>query len=236
MSEYTPSDPTLAERFTNALNVGPSPERAEMRRMGAAMRRVIERLVNSKAPLDELREAADMLEDIAHTMEKHPQGRMYEFAESANAGAPLAFFDHSPVMGVSNPLAPPLKLAVIDDRVRGEVRYGSAYEGPPGAVHGGYVACAFDEVLGLAQTIGGHPGMTGTLTIRYRRPTPLYVDLRFDAGIDKVDGRKTYTSGTLHAGDDLCAEAEGLFIAVDMVKIAELMKRRADRKAGAASD
>ena len=107
MSEYTPNDPSLAERFTNALNVGPSPERAEMRRMGAAMRRVIERLVNSKAPVDELREAADMLDDIAHSMEKHPQGRMYEFAESANAGAPLAFFDHSPVMGVSNPLAPP---------------------------------------------------------------------------------------------------------------------------------
>jgi acyl-coenzyme A thioesterase PaaI-like protein len=229
MSEYTPTDPTLAERFTNALNVGPSPERLEMRRMGAAMRRVIERLVNSKAPADELREAADALEEIAHMMERHPQGRMYEFAESANAGEPLAFFDHSPVMGISNPLAPPLKLAVIDNRVHGEVRFGPAYEGPPGAVHGGYVACAFDEVLGLAQTIGGSPGMTGTLTIRYRRPTPLYTDLRFDAGIDRVDGRKTYTSGTLYAGDDICAEADGVFISVDMFKIAELMKRRAER-------
>jgi len=232
MSEYTPSDPTLAERFTNALNVGPSPERLEMRRMGAAMRRVIERLVNSKAPLDELHQAADLLEEIAEKMEAHPQGRMYEFAESANAGAPLAFFDHSPVMGVSNPLAPPLKLAVIDERVHGEVRYGTAYEGPPGAVHGGYVACAFDEVLGLAQTIGGSPGMTGRLTIHYRRPTPLYTDLRFDAGIDRVEGRKTYTSGQLFAGDDLCAEADGVFISVDMVKIAELMARRAARTSG----
>ena len=42
--------------------------------------------------------------------------------------------------------------------------------------HGGYVAAAFDEVLGLAQDLGGQSGMTGTLTIKYRRPTPLHAD------------------------------------------------------------
>ena len=63
----------------------------------------------------------------------------------------------------------------------GLVRFGSAYEGPPGHVHGGFVAAAFDEVLGYVQSLGGRPGMTGTLTVRYRSPTPLYTELRFEA-------------------------------------------------------
>src|SRR5947209_2294161 len=85
------------------------------------------------------------------------------------------------------------------------------------------LAAAFDEVLGMAQSLGGQPGMTGTLTIRYRRPTPLHTDLRFEATLDRTEGRKLFTSGRLHAGDTLCAEAEGLFIQVDFAKIAELM-------------
>ena len=44
------------------------------------------------------------------------------------------------------------------------VTFGSAYEGPPGCVHGGYVAAAFDEMLGFVQSLGGNPGMTARLT------------------------------------------------------------------------
>ena len=39
-------------------------------------------------------------------------------------------------------------------------------------------------VLGAAQTFSGAPGMTGTLTIRYRKPTPLHTDLRFEGRFD----------------------------------------------------
>lgn len=215
------------DRIDRLRNAEVTPRRAEMRRVGDATRRVIARLVATKATEDELKAAADALEQIAETLEKYPQGRLYEgFAESANAGDPHAFFDHSPVMGVANPLAPPLRLEVRDGKVQGRVYFGPAYEGPPGAVHGGYVACAFDEVLGLAQSVGGSPGMTGTLTIRYRRPTPLHTELRFEGGIDRVDGRKIFTSGQLYADDELTAEAEGIFISVDLSKVAELMAKR----------
>ena len=64
--------------------------------------------------------------------------------------------------------------------IKGTVTFGSAYEGPPGHVHGGYVAAAFDELLGMTQSLGGMPGMTGTLTVRYRRPTPLRTELHPD--------------------------------------------------------
>src|SRR5262250_3653571 len=143
------------------------------------MRLVIERLVASDAPEAELRLAAEQLERYAEHLRTHPRLRHFQgFAESANAGDIGAFFDQSPLIGLANPLAPPVRLAKTGERTaEGRVRFGSAYEGPPGCVHGGYVAAAFDEVLGYAETFSGAPGMTGTLTVVYRTPTPLHTEV-----------------------------------------------------------
>jgi len=64
--------------------------------------------------------------------------------------------------------------------------------------------------------------MTGTLTIRYRRPTPLLTELTFEAYVDRVEGRKIFTHGTLSANGRLTAEAEGLFIAVGQERFAAM--------------
>ena len=88
------------------------------------------------------------------------------------------------------------------------------------------MAAAFDEVLGSAQSLGGRPGMTGTLTIHYRRPTPLHTELRFEGRVDAGRRPQDVHRGTVHAGDRLCAEAEGLFMAIDFAKIAELRRQR----------
>jgi acyl-coenzyme A thioesterase PaaI-like protein len=206
-----------------------SPQRAEMRRMAEAMRLVIERLVATKAPAEELERAATALEAIAASLDGYPRGHLFEgFAETANAGDPHAHFDHSPIIGKANPLAPPLELSVVEGQVVGRAVFGSAYEGPPGAIHGGYVAAAFDELLGMAQSLGGNPGMTGTLTVRYRRPHPLHTEIRFEAELVRIEGRKIFTVGRSFADRELRAEAEGIFISVDFSKIAELMARRKD--------
>jgi acyl-coenzyme A thioesterase PaaI-like protein len=200
---------------------------AERRRLATAMRQVIDRLVTSDAPEDELRVAADGLERYAARLATHPRRALPAgFAETANSGDVGAFFDYSPMIGRSNPLAPPIDLRIEDDVVHGRVTFGVAYEGPPGHVHGGFVAAAFDEVLGFAQSTTGHPGMTGTLTIRYRRPTPLEQELRFEATVLRVEGRKIFTEGRLYAGDRLTAEAEGLFVSVDPAKMGELARAR----------
>ena len=39
-------------------------------------------------------------------------------------------FEHSPLIGRANPLAPPMRLLDIDGVVHGQVTFGSAYEGP----------------------------------------------------------------------------------------------------------
>ena len=76
------------------------------------------------------------------------------FAESANAGGdPHAFFDHSPIIGQANPLAPPIELAARRRHGRRPGPLRSRLRGSARGVHGGYVAAAFDEVLGTAQSL-----------------------------------------------------------------------------------
>jgi len=147
-----------------------------------------------------------------------------------------AFFDKSPIIGLSNPLSPPIRLEsdAKNERVFGYVNFGSAYEGPPGCVHGGWVAAAFDEVLGFANSLTGSPGMTARLTVHYRKPTPLHTDLRFEATVDRIEGRKIFASSRLRAGELLTAESEGLFVSVQPPKFLALIEAR--RRRGVAKD
>jgi acyl-coenzyme A thioesterase PaaI-like protein len=205
-----------------------SPRRLEMRRLADAGRVVIERLATTDAPHDVIERAASLLEAAAHELDGYGRVRSYEgFAEAGPAGGDEhAHLDHSPIMGLANPIAPRMRIEWGGDKVMMIGEFGSAYEGPPGSVHGGWLAAMFDEVLGMAQSIGGQPGMTGTLTVKYRRPTPLHRELRFEGTLDRVEGRKIFTTGRCYDGDVLTAEAEGLFIRVDFQKIAAMMTER----------
>lgn len=201
----------------------------EKRRLARAMRRVIRGLIETDAPHGELAAAADALEAFGERLERLPRSNKYEgWAETSPSGNVGAFFDKSPIIGLSNPLAPPIRLEADPDNQRafGYANFGSPYEGPPGCLHGGWVAAAFDEVLGFVNSLTGHPGMTARLTVNYRKPTPLYTDLRFEAFIDRVEGRKSFTHGQLFANDVLTAEGEGLFVGVEREKFVEWIERR----------
>ena len=89
-------------------------------------------------------------------------------------------------------------------------------------MHGGYVAGLFDDILGGAQTLlDGATGLTGTLKVWYRNLTPLDTELVFTAWVDHVRGRRIHARATCHADGVLTAEAEALFIRVDMAALAE---------------
>lgn len=200
----------------------------QKRRLASAMRLVIERLVPSNAPEEELRRAADALERYAEALNAHPRLKHFHgYAESANAGDVGAFFDQSPMIGLANPLAPPITIGRSGPLTAlASVTFGAAYEGPPGCVHGGFVAAAFDEVLGYVQSLGGNPGMTARLIVHYRRPTPLHTELIFEGELVRTEGRKIFCTGKVRAGGELTAEAEGLFISVDHARFLALLEKR----------
>lgn len=116
------------------------------------------------------------------------------------------------VVGLRNAIAPPLDVQREDDgSVWAEVHLGAPYEGPPGLVHGGVSALLLDQLLGEAAAHGGAPGMTGTLTLRYRRGTPLG-DLRMEARIDRTEGWKSIVKGAISDAEGVTVEAEGIFV------------------------
>ncbi len=228
------SDPALADRLALALAAirepAGEPAVTASRELGETLRRVIDRLTATSAPTEVLGRAREQLEQVEALLRPYTAVRRYEgSSEASGLFHDRAFFDWSPQLGLSNPLAPPIHVGVEDGIVVGRARFGIAYEGPPGCVHGGFVAAAFDEVLGLTQSLSGQVGMTGTLTIRYRRPTPLNADLRFEGRVESVSGRKVITAGRLLAGEELTAEATGLFITITPQHFSALAAQRERR-------
>lgn len=128
-------------------------------------------------------------------------------------GDDSALAERSGISGRSNPLAPPLHLEWHDDRISAWATYSDSYEGPPGCLHGGFVAAAFDDLLGLVQLTSGTAGYTGTLKVRMIRPTPLHHRIDYEAGVDRVEGRKIWVWGRSSIDGEPLGEAEILFIA-----------------------
>ena len=202
------------------------------RDLAAALRELLDCVAATDASEDELLGAAHDIRTTAQRFAAQP--RMKEppgVAEMALSGME-SFHDRSPLVGLSNPIAPPLDFAPDLDTgsVHGTGTFGSAYEGAPGCVHGGYIAAAFDELLGMACIFSGNPGMTGSLTTHYRRPTPIQTELRLEGRLDRVEGRKIFTAGEVYAGDVLTAESTGIFISITREKFEELNAARLERR------
>ncbi|HCS27495.1 MAG TPA: PaaI family thioesterase [Spongiibacteraceae bacterium] len=199
------------------------------RRVADAIRQLNEVLVTSTPPVDELHDIAEQLEITAAKFGRHPRlyGR-FAFTEAGQGNYGEIFHELNPLSGRSNPVAPPLNMWQDGEMARASVTMGWRYEGPPGSVHGGFVAALFDDFLGMAQMMGNQPGMTGTLTVKYRRPTPLETPLALSAWVDKTDGRKTFVHGKIEAGGSVTAECECIFIRPkeDMGKLREAVMER----------
>ena len=116
------------------------------------------------------------------------------------------------VIGIRNALAPPLFThRDSEGRISADFHLGAAYEGPPGHVHGGVAALILDHVLGEAASPDRQPRFTGTITMRYLRPTKLG-PLRTEAIRIRSEGVKTYCSGHIADAEGITVEAEGVFI------------------------
>lgn len=184
------------------------------------LRALVSEAMRSTAAASDVDRASELLEEALELLGRPgPEG---------GAATDSHFIDRSPLMGLMNAIAPPMTLEIDREAevAVGRVVFTEPYEGPPGHVHGGFIAAAFDEVLGQAQSLTGRPGMTGRLSTSYRSPTPLYTEIVFRGWVEKVDGRKILTKATAHSGETLCAECEGLFLSMPAELIDRLRKGR----------
>jgi hypothetical protein len=132
------------------------------------------------------------------------------------------------VTGRYNPLAIPVVIEHRPPRAVGLVSFTTPYEGPPGCVHGAVLAGVFDMVLTEANLLADAAGPTLELTIRYRKPTRLHVETRFEAWVAERKGRVVTTAGHALQGDVVTVEAIGKFVKLERDQVIALGQQAAE--------
>ncbi len=207
-----PPDPRTTYDATDPAEDAPL---ARKHRLVRETRRLVELVAHldadEAAPAD-IDALAAAVSEVADRLE--PQPSLHARGGLASVGGHQgALLERSGISGRSNPLAPPVEWHADGDDLRGWATYSPAYEGPMGNVHGGFVAAAFDDIMGSAQIASGIAGYTGTLTVKMLRPTPLRKQIDYAAGVRGVDGRKIHVWGTSECEGERLGEAEIVFIA-----------------------
>lgn len=203
------------DEFIERLQGALAPIRDDRTRAADATRRIMRALTASSASRDALDPLVTQLVEIADRLDEHALTSRYV----PGGGLGLAPGDDlmvtHPLVGGANPIAPPIRMERTADGIRGRAAYGVSYEGLPGCLHGGFIAMGFDSTLIFAAVLAGHPGVTGSLTIRFLATTPLHVEVVYDAAVTNIEGRRATVTGRLTDPDGtVCAEAEGVFVLV----------------------
>lgn len=199
---------------------------AAKREAAAVVRELVATLVITDAPASALEAAKAHAQAALDAIASHPKRTFGDIIGNGSPRDVAQVADRGTLVGPCNPVAPPMMLRMLDgdSRAVGEVTFDSPYEGGPGMLHGGLVAAAFDQVFGYLQTERRVPCLTGTLSTKYRLPTPIRTPLVFEVWIASVSGRRTKLEGTCTARGQVTAEGEALFIEIDR----EMMKKRQD--------
>ena len=194
---------------------------AAKRRLGDSLRQLTADLVTCTSSTDELDSITKNILAASSILQSSPaicgrtayeKNTAYDYGSMSSIG-----YELNPLDGCANPIASPMKTWINEDEAcaYGETIMGWQYEGPTNCVHGGFVAAIFDQFLGIAQKLTGQPGVTGTLKIRYIKPTPLNTPLKLTGRVKSVQGRKNVLVGEMWANEVLTASCEGLFITID---------------------
>ena len=184
------------------------------RRVAAAVRKISEVLVTSSPDLEDMHTFAEELERTADRFADTPRlyGRLEWIRTGEHGSYGQVSHELNSLAGFSNPLAPPVHTWIDGETAFGRCICNWAYEGPPGSVHGGFVAAIFDQFMGMAQSIGGQPGMTAYLNVNYHQRTPLNTELNLRGELVELAGRKTRMLGEMFAGQERTASCEVLFV------------------------
>jgi acyl-coenzyme A thioesterase PaaI-like protein len=187
-------------------------QKQQLHRLAASVRSLVRSSVALTAPLDTLTELADSAERLAADAAALAGERPFRRSKAPDGDDYTGVLPWSVVSGAYHPIAAPVSMRIEDGLMVGTVRFGLAHEGQVGCVHGAVIAGVWDEVLAFAALADGAPGHTAYLTTTYRKLTPIDTELRFEASVERIDGRKVYVTGRCMADGELRTEANALFI------------------------
>lgn len=190
--------------------------RDAMRELAVALRRLNDAAVTSGAVPEELHAVAAEATTLAARLEavRHPgpySGLLGDLG--ATWTDPHDFLPLMPMAGEFNPIAPPLRIEVVDGRAIGRVTLRRQHTGPPGVAHGGSLASICDQMVAAAGWCAGVAGVTKWLRVEFRKPAPLDVELVCEAVATPLDERRTSSTVEIRAGEVVCVRAEAETVA-----------------------
>ena len=194
----------------------------------AAMRRLAGMLMSLEHPhraVDEMVERFAAWEsELAEAMPMDMSPRM----GAAATDSQRIYLDHSRDVGRYNPCFPEYRFHHISDETSyGTVNFPLVYEGPPGLVFGGFIAVFFDGVTQHQNCATGRSGKTRVFNLRYRRPTPVLTDLRFEVERSTHDSEVTSVARLTLDDEVLCsAEVSAVSVPADRLITTQFGTRR----------
>lgn len=191
----------------------PSPAAVELAaRLRAVHRRVLDPGLSDAERAALAEQLALIVGDAPVPTSRYTTEEVATFRTAANAGVNPR--GTHPFYGAANPSGVAMRFEGDGERVAVHARFDIRHEGAPGWVHGGIVASGFDIVLGQAAVAFGGRGPTGTMSIRFRAPTPIDVDVVYSATLERQEDRKTFVEAELRRTDtgELCATSRAVFI------------------------
>jgi acyl-coenzyme A thioesterase PaaI-like protein len=179
-------------------------QQASFAAMIEALRTLQDQITGSRPPDQLLEEAAALLTGLARELARYPADERSQIAGHLVG-----------IAGRGQAMVPAIHIEEhTSDQARGRVTFGRFYLGGNGAVHGGAIPLAFDELMGRLANTGRAPSRTAYLHVNYRNVTPIEKRLSIEARFESEEGRKRILRGVIRDGGTVCADAEGLFVAL----------------------
>jgi hypothetical protein len=202
--------------------VQPLPQTVQL---AARLRRLTGLLLAQEGPEPELEPFLDALDAAERLLADRVPADPTPRVGAAVDGEGRVYLDHSRDIGAFHPAFPEYRIDVERDRASGTVNFPLAFEGPPGLVHGGFLALFFDAVIQHHNCDAGVAGKTVTLAVRYRRPTPLRTDLAFTLTREYEQDR-IHSAGRLLLDDVVLCEVRMDAVKGDRGKLPPVSPRR----------
>ena len=122
--------------------------------------------------------------------------------------------------GADHPAGLHLRVVAGDDMsMTSTLEVGDFHQGAPGLAHGGIIATAMDEAMGVLNRLLLVPVVAVHLEVDYRRPVPVGTTLHIQTRILGQAGRKVFTSGEARLGaadGPVAVRAAALFLQVPL--------------------
>lgn len=116
--------------------------------------------------------------------------------------------------GEDNPISLGLKFTKIGDRkVRAKFKPKDVHQGFDGIMHGGLISTLLDEAMAKVLSLNDILALTAKMSIRYRHPVPIDINLIITAELKKHKKGLYFTEAELKdENEKLYAKAEAKFM------------------------